>query len=113
MSLRKSTTMTCTGLGLAGGILLGLVGSIGCQIQIPDGGGNGNQNINANDNSGGGVTGASLYAANCAACHGASGGNLGAASVNQINNALNNVQAMQNVDVTDEEIALIAAFLAQ
>jgi len=84
---------------------------------------NTNDNVdNTNDNGSGGGTvsldGAALYGTHCAVCHGAdgAGGPLGPSVVgeseNDIIEALSGVTLMQSIQVSGDEIAAIAEFLA-
>jgi mono/diheme cytochrome c family protein len=121
------------GLGLA---LFVLWSGAGCQSGAGGGNANantaGNQNQNANTsgnqnenaNTGGnenantpGLDGASLYATNCAACHGADGSGGSASNVigddaAEITAALN-IPAMSGISLSEAEISAIADFLAQ
>jgi len=63
------------------------------------------------------LDGSTLYAENCAVCHGASaegdlGPNIRGKTSDEIQNALATVPEMTNVDVTDDEVTEIAAYLA-
>jgi mono/diheme cytochrome c family protein len=76
----------------------------------------GNQNENANtagneNTNTPALDGAALYASNCAACHGADGGNVVGFSAAEITQAIGSVAVMQNISLTQEEIAAIATFL--
>jgi mono/diheme cytochrome c family protein len=57
------------------------------------------------------VDGASLYASNCAACHGATGSNINANTASGITTALNNIGSMNSLSLTTEEIQALPIFL--
>lgn len=112
MNARRVSHCLSLGLTVLAVGFLGFAAVAGC-TPVTDGGGDGG--------GGGGTTGpdgAALYATNCAVCHAddgtgnAIGPNVVGTSASEITESIANVESMQNISLTAEEITAVATFLA-